>query len=161
MRLEGFRWLVRNKLAGMPHPGERPETFARLRAEGIGAVVTLTARPLPRNLLEEHDLEYLHLPIEEFKPPEPSQIRGFVDFCERNLLGGRAVLVHCLAGIGRTGTMLACYLVWRGTEPQEAIDFVRRCRQGSIETLGQERAVFDFAVRLAHDPDLGREKRKP
>ncbi|HCA46062.1 MAG TPA: protein-tyrosine-phosphatase, partial [Armatimonadetes bacterium] len=49
--------------------------------------------------------------------------------------------VHCMAGLGRTGTMIACYLVSQGMPAEEAIAEVRRARPGSIQTEQQEQAV--------------------
>jgi len=153
MRLEGFSWLLKDRLAGMQHPGELRGTFATLKEMGIGAVVSLTPVPLPRKLLYEHDMAYLHLPVENFEAPEIGQIKRFVEFCEENIRSSRAVLVHCLAGLGRTGTMLACYLVSEGMPPDAAIDYVRERRPGSIETEEQEQAIFDFAAHLTGEPD--------
>ena len=57
----------------------------------------------------------------------------------------QGVCVHCMAGVGRTGTMLAVYLVKsRGLSAQQAIQEVRRQRPGSIETQSQEEAVFIY-----------------
>jgi atypical dual specificity phosphatase len=146
MTLEDFSWLLKDSLAGMRHPGEWRGTFARLKEMGIGAVVSLTPVPLPRRLLYEHDMAYLHLPIENFEAPELRQIRRFVEFCNENIGSGRPVMVHCLAGLGRTGTMLACYLVSEGMLPAAAIRHVRAYRPGSIETAEQEQVIFDFAA---------------
>ena len=54
-------------------------------------------------------------------------------------------VVHCDAGIGRTGTMLACYLVSKGYNAEKAIEEVRIKRPGSIETVKQEEVIVKFA----------------
>ena len=68
-----------------------------------------------------------------------------------------AVGVHCAMGCGRTGTILACYLVAReGYSADDAIIETRRRRNGSIETRRQEQAVRDYersfrGEAVAHD----------
>lgn len=60
----------------------------------------------------------------------------------------QAVAVHCMHGHGRTGTMLACYLVKkRKISGIEAINQIRAMRHGSIETHEQEKAVVQFYQR--------------
>jgi len=144
-----FSWVIEGKLAGMAHPGEAPEAFAGLKQLGVGAVVTLTVSPLPAHLLKEQGLGYLHLPVENFAAPLPSQVLRFVRFCDENIRAGRPVAVHCLAGQGRTGALLACYLVWQGMAAQRAIRTIRELRPGSVETDEQEQAIVEFAARLA------------
>ncbi|MHC4885453.1 MAG: phosphatase domain-containing protein, partial [Planctomycetota bacterium] len=58
-------------------------------------------------------------------------------------------VAHCGTGIGRTGTMLACYLVAQGRSADAAIRELRRSRPGSIETRAQIRVVHDYATVLA------------
>ena len=55
------------------------------------------------------------------------------------------VAVHCGAGLGRTGVVLACYFVHKGLTAQNAIGRVRRLRPGSIETDEQADAIAEFA----------------
>ena len=56
-----------------------------------------------------------------------------------------AVVLHCFAGKGRTGTILACYFVEKGMRAEDAIAQVRELRPGSIESFSQEIMVEDFA----------------
>ncbi|EHH50422.1 hypothetical protein EGM_01252, partial [Macaca fascicularis] len=78
----------------------------------------------------------------------PDQIDRFVQIVDEANARGEAVGVHCALGFGRTGTMLACYLVKeRGLAAGDAIAEIRRLRPGSIETYEQEKAVFQFYQR--------------
>ena len=81
----------------------------------------------------------------------------YPEFVDEALSLGESVVVHCAAGYGRTGTMLACYLVHKGYGPTEAINEVRRKRPGSIETKEQENAIYEYSARhgLGGDQDTG------
>jgi atypical dual specificity phosphatase len=149
MSLYAFSWAVEGELAGMACPDGRPEDFRELKARGVAALVNLTTRQWPPEPIERGGLEYLWLPIPDFAAPADEQIDRFVEFCDHNIAAGRPVVAHCIAGRGRTGTMIACYLAHRGMGPAEAIDYVRALRPGSIETAGQEEAVHAYAARCA------------
>ena len=62
------------------------------------------------------------------------------------------MVVHCGAGMGRTGTMLACYLVGQGYAAQDALAEVRQRRPGSVETLEQEAVIHEYANHLKDSP---------
>ncbi len=134
----GLSWVVEGKLAAF-------SIFALadlddLRSQGICAIVSLTER-FPDELVGETRFVTLHLPIDDMTPPETVQIEEFVEFVDRQFARGCAVGVHCMAGLGRTGTMIACYLVSQGMSAEDAIAEVRRARPGSIQTEAQEQAV--------------------
>src|SRR5690606_36667710 len=99
-------------------------------------------------LVEESGMRYLHIPIPDFHAPELSQAKTFVKFVEECRNDGLAVAAHCRGGYGRTGTLLACYLISQGMSADDAIDLVRRRRPGSIETAGQERFLANFEEQL-------------
>ncbi|CAI2728619.1 unnamed protein product [Schistosoma spindalis] len=55
------------------------------------------------------------------------------------------IAVHCHAGLGRTGVIIACYLVFNNRiSAGEAIQYVRFRRSGSIQTQNQVRCVYEF-----------------
>ncbi len=76
------------------------------------------------------------------------QIREALAAIDEALAADDAVAVHCAAGLGRTGTIMACYLVQGGSGPDEAIGLIRVLRPGSVEAPEQERAVAAFAAAL-------------
>ncbi|KAL4659517.1 protein tyrosine phosphatase domain-containing protein 1-like [Arapaima gigas] len=60
------------------------------------------------------------------------------------------VAVHCHAGLGRTGVLIACYLVYElRVSPSEAVHYVRVKRPRSVQTRDQINMVFSFARLLA------------
>ena len=144
-----FAFVLEDKLAGCAHPGfggnlrealgELTETY------GISAILCLTEAPLDQALVEEYELAFFHLPIEDFCVPSFDATSDAVDFVLRELECGGRVAVHCAAGYGRTGTLLACCLVAMGRKPEDAIDHVRERRPGSIENALQESYIWEWA----------------
>ena len=128
-------------------PDDDLETFKR---HGIAAIVSLTPMPLDCDAVARAGFEYLHLPVPDFAAPKPVEVKRFVEFV-RGIRdkGEGAVAVHCGSGLGRTGTMLACFLVSEGRSAAEAIADVRRLRPGSVETDEQEAAVGAWEKHLS------------
>ncbi len=67
----------------------------------------------------------------------------------RRLAAGERVLVHCRAGLGRTGLVASRLLVEAGMTPAQAIRAVRGARRGTVETLVQEQYVLRLPELLA------------
>lgn len=133
----------------MARPDPHSETiWPWLADQNVGLVVSLTHSAPAAGVLASFGLELLHLPVADFTPPDAATIDEFLRQARFYRHEGRGVVVHCGAGIGRTGTMIACYLVDKGFPAGEAIELVRAARPGSIETIEQERAVFALADRL-------------
>jgi atypical dual specificity phosphatase len=145
---DNFSFVIEGRLAGMARPGRSSpleDDLAFLMARGIGAIVSMTERPLDEGMVSGFGLRYLHLPVPDFCAPTIQQIEAFLVFLgDADHAGG--VVVHCYAGQGRTGTMLACALVHQGMSAEEAIRLVRAMRPPSIDTLVQEQIIFDFAA---------------
>ena len=81
--------------------------------------------------------------------PEFDDLVSAVDFIHSRIINNEPVMVHCLAGLGRTGTLLACYLVkYQKMSADDAIQKVREERPGSIQSYPQEEIIFQFAKSL-------------
>jgi atypical dual specificity phosphatase len=143
--LHNFSFVVNKSVAGCRHP-ERCgiEVMEFLHSQGIRAIVSLDEGGIAPEFFEGHRFEHFHSPIEDFSVPSEEQALEIVQTIARFVENGRPTVVHCAAGIGRTGTILACYLVYKGTDWREAIDYVRSVRYGSVETLEQESFVERF-----------------
>ena len=140
--LPNFGWVLPRRLAGMARP--RPGTAEHLKDAGVAAVLTLTESP-PLPELAASGLDVRHEPIADFAAPDVETLTRCVAFAQEVMAGGKALVVHCHAGYGRTGTVIAATLVAEGLSPEEAIDLVRSLRPGSLETYEQEEVVRRFA----------------
>ncbi len=124
------------------------EELRWLRGEGIDILLTLSEDPPPRRSIDEAGLMLVHVPILDFDAPRPDQYERCLATITQAKKNGMGVNIHCLAGRGRTGTVLAGYFVGEGMTAEEAIHHVRSLRPGSIETPEQEQSVRELARRL-------------
>ena len=142
-----FSWVIEGRIAAMGRPASVRRDLEYLYDQGIRVIIGLTTRPLQECFLDEFGFHYHHIPMADFSPPTPEQIDEFVGSVEAARASGQRVAVHCLAGLGRTGTMIACYLVHQGHTAREAIEEIRRLRPGSVETVTQEAAIGEYERR--------------
>jgi atypical dual specificity phosphatase len=143
----GFSWVDQPRLAALAMPGSADD-LTWLRRNGIDVLVSLSEDPPPRRWINDAGLMHVHVPVPDFTAPTNDQLDGILEAVDRAVHAGMGVAVHCTAGKGRTGTVLAAYFVARGLDAEAAITKVRRLRDGSVETDDQEDAVRAFARRV-------------
>lgn len=149
----GFVWVEKGKLAGSGYPASRAQVEWLVRA-GIRSILSLTRNPIPSECTRGLDVTVGHVAMEDHQAPSIEAIDQAVDYIIGQLEGGRPVLVHCLAGEGRTGCVLSAYLIrTRGLGADEAMTELRKLKPDFIEWR-QEKAVLDYAAE--HGPTAGR-----
>ncbi len=134
----------------MAKPASSVYDFEFLKDNGFEAIVSLSEFSLSEVLIEEFGFTVKHIPVRDFEAPTLEQVEDFVAFAENARSEGKKLVVHCDAGIGRTGTMLACYLVSKGYNAADAIEEVRAKRPGSLETIEQEEVVLKYEGKSEH-----------
>jgi hypothetical protein len=151
-------WAVPNRVGGMSMPFIHPRRHDRPNAgldgfpdelpalwrSGIRAIVSLLNIRSLAQVYPGAGFVYHSTPIPDGGVPSLQQFEEFLDFVALQLSANRPVAVHCAAGLGRTGTMLAGYLIAHGLAPREAITRIRSARPGAIETIPQ----VEFLERL-------------
>lgn len=156
LAIDSFNWILPGQLAGSGRPGliaQLEDDLAWLRSARIRHVVSLTREPL--QVPPDSGFEIHHFPIFDMGIPTP---RRAADLCRKIIvdLERRApVLLHCKAGLGRTGTMLACSLVSLGDPAETAVARIRQVSSFYIQNAVQERFVSHYAEFLQEQEASG------
>lgn len=129
---------------------------AAIRTWGASSVVTLMESwELDRyavssiaQVVQAEGMAWFHLPIVDGRAPDSEWLREWSEHnCRKlfqRLAQGDRVLVHCLGGRGRTGTVAAMLMMEAGVSAKDAIDRVRAIREGAVETEEQEKFLFAY-----------------
>ena len=154
-------WAIPGVLAGMPMPFIHPERrmsgggaltvfedeLPLLYSSGVRAVVSLLNIPSDAPVYESAGIAFLCLPVPDGGAPTMEQAEEFVCFVSEQQARGRPVAVHCEAGLGRTGTLLATYLVSQGETAGKAIQRIREVEPVAVETARQIQFLEQYAER--------------
>ena len=139
---DNFSWLIEGKLAGSAIPTSFEE-IKWLVDGGVKSIVTVREESLDDDWIK--NINYLHIHSNDMGVPEFEDLVKAVDFIHQRITNNEPVMVHCLAGLGRTGTILACYLIkYQKLSADDSIQKVRESRPGSIQSFPQEEIISQF-----------------
>jgi atypical dual specificity phosphatase len=144
-RPTNFSWIIRSRLAGSGIPMSKSQLDWVVKS-GIKVIVTVREVPLPTKWLEyirANSVSYLHLKVEDYGAPTLDELDATEEYIRRQIADGKSVMVHCAAGKGRTGTILASYLLKEDPDltSYQAIKKIRKLRPGSVQSETQEQAI--------------------
>jgi protein-tyrosine phosphatase len=142
--IPGSYW-VQDQLVAGEYPGSwtRRDLEVRIRQLvqlGVTCFIDLTEegekdlQPYAPTLRREAQLagrkvEHRRMPIPDYETPTVAQMRDILSLLDAALAAGHTVYLHCYAGIGRTGTVVGCFLVRNGWTGEEALDEIVQLRR--------------------------------
>lgn len=148
--IKGLSWIQLNpRIGGMPFPENRADIHGLYNQQNVGLIVTLTEDPLPSWYFtaEMHSIN-IHLPIAKNKAPSAVQLEYFLRKAKETHDQGKAVVVHCDRGLGRTGTLLACWMIanehrmsFPDMTAEKVIEELRIRRPNSVSSHEQKKFI--------------------
>ena len=118
------------------------ETLRELEKLNFKVVINLCEEPYHQAYISEKFIDYLHLPVTDMGIPTALDLRKFVRNMSFYQHCGLPVFMHCHAGLGRSGTFAAIFLIMNGYPANLAISTIRNYRTGAIETKQQEQFLL-------------------
>jgi len=152
-------WVLDNVIAASPI-AKSIDDIESWKSAGVKAVVIL-AEPheIARywgsvnnyfEALKNKGLEFNYSPIKDFHAPDLIQLDTLVEWIDAKIKLKKPVLVHCRTGIGRTGTVIAAYLVKNSYEVREAILKIRKAIPSALEVDEQLSIVYEYYETRGH-----------
>ncbi len=146
----GFIWINNKRLAGMHQPGLLADIggdFHAVAQLGIDRIVTLTEAPLPLDGIDTCGIVVEHFPIDDMDVPQLQPTLALLKRLVKDYDGGANLAFHCRGGLGRTGLLLACFLMAQETlGAGAAIEKIRRLNPNYIQSQKQLAFAQAFPV---------------
>lgn len=142
-----FSWVIERLLGGCAKPYYE-EHIEFLYNQGIRALVRLEKGGFESEDIINFGIEDFQEYIPDYTAPSQIQIEKIINFIKIHLSKGEPVAVSCGAGIGRTGTILTCYLISECYSVNDAESFIiKKDRKPYEKDTGQKEAIEEYARR--------------
>ncbi len=144
----GFLWLIKGKLAGTPLPGvffEEEYDLKALQRVGITHLISTTQKPVSTEKLKAFGIRGKSFPILDMGTPALTQAVEICEYIDQAITNNGLVAVHCRAGLGRTGTVLALYLIWKNADSLNALEKVRTIEPRWVQSEEQVKFLDVFS----------------
>jgi len=148
MAVSNFSWLIEGQVAGHAQPLSEDD-LRWLYSQGIRTLLHMER--WSEDLLQKANhlgMVDLCVPVADLTAPSIFQIQEMNDFMLKSVLEGKPVGVSCSSGHGRTGTVLACYLVALDHTAEGLVIQVRQKRPGAVETRDQFEVIRQYLDQL-------------
>lgn len=153
----GFLWLKQGQLAGTPAPGvyyDMEYDLKALKRVGVTTLFTLTEMALDDARLAPFGIKSIWEPVPDMHAPTLEQGVRICQRIEQLLAQNEVIAVHCRAGLGRTGTILAAHLIWEGRGALAALETVRSIEPRWVQSQVQVEFLESFAPAAAKNRSL-------
>jgi atypical dual specificity phosphatase len=148
-RPTNFSWVIPGNLAGSGLPSSYDHLLWLIKNK-VRTIVTVREIPLPDAWIKKVNsmdlvIDSFFLKTDDYDAPSINQLYDIVGYIDNQINTNKPVVVHCAAGKGRTGTVLAAYLMKKDKlNVEEAVSRIRSLRPGSIQSKRQEIALNTF-----------------
>ncbi|MFW9818063.1 MAG: protein-tyrosine phosphatase family protein [Candidatus Thorarchaeota archaeon] len=139
-----FTWIVKNKMAASWWPDN--SVFEKYKEEGIKIIINCSEFDNRKNI--PNGFKYFHINIPDYGTPTDSQLENFFDITSRYGTNKNPIVVHCVAGCGRTGIMVVAWAAFNNYIPDglDPVKWIRKLRPCCLETKEQQ----ELARKLAY-----------
>ena len=145
-RTEPFTWIVKGKMAASWWPD--PPVFEIYKRQGISVIINCSEFDYRKNVTDK--FSYYHINVPDYGVPTVKQIERFLKITEEHGNNDEPMVVHCVAGCGRTAQFIVAWASFNGHIPNgiDPVKWIRKKRACSLETKEQMEQARKFAIKF-------------